>query len=93
MDEDTEADYIADMLDAGEVDLTDDGTDEDDTDEDDALVAELDGMTSAELADVFNTTAKELRVNLRKLGLGVGKGRRYYLGADDIKMVKAVYAG
>lgn len=54
----------------------------------DALVSELDGATTAELADVFGMAAKELRVHLRALGMGVGKGRRYHLTADQIKVVK-----
>lgn len=54
----------------------------------DALVAELDGATTAELADVFGIAAKELRVTLRSLGMGVGKGRRYHLTADQINTVR-----
>lgn len=49
-------------------------TDADD-DEDGAL-------TTAELAVIFDTNAKALRVQLRKLGLGVGKGSRYALPRD-----------
>lgn len=59
------------------------------TDDNDALVAELDGLTSAALADMFGIAAKELRVTLRALGLGVGKGHRYHLKATEIEMVKA----
>lgn len=54
----------------------------------DALVAELDGATTAELADVFGIAAKELRVTLRALGMGVGKGHRYHLNAEQIAVVK-----
>lgn len=54
----------------------------------DALVAELDGATTAELADVFGIAAKDLRVTLRALGMGVGKGRRYHLTADQITTVR-----
>jgi hypothetical protein len=53
-----------------------------------ALVAELDGATTADLADVFGIAAKELRVTLRALGMGVGKGRRYHLTADQITTVR-----
>jgi hypothetical protein len=97
MDEDAEADMIAaDPTSAGDFDFpSDDDTDADtiaeDTDPMDALVAELDGMTTAELADVFHTTAKELRVTLRALGMGVGKGRRYTLDTDAVRLVKAAY--
>lgn len=41
-----------------------------------------DALTTAELAVIFNTNAKALRVQLRKLGLGVGKGSRYALPRD-----------
>jgi hypothetical protein len=72
---------------------TEDSTDEGDTDED--IYAALgDGMTTAELAahlsDALNTdlTPKELRVHLRALGLGVGKGRKYSLTATEFRMVR-----
>lgn len=55
----------------------------------DALVAELDGATTADLAGVFGIAAKELRVHLRALGMGVGKGRRYHLTSDQIGTVRA----
>lgn len=84
MDEDTEADYIADMIEAGEVDLTDDGSDDDA-----APVAELEGMTTAELAAMFGLTAKRLRVTLRAMKLGVGRGQRYHLTDTDVERVKA----
>lgn len=67
-------------VEAGNVDLTDAPAD----------LGDLDDMTTAELADLFGTTAKELRVTLRSLGLGVGKGRRYHLTADNAKAVQAV---
>lgn len=54
----------------------------------DALVSELDGATTADLAEVFGMAAKELRVHLRALGMGVGKGHRYHLTANQIKVVK-----
>lgn len=53
-----------------------------------------DGMTTADLAAVLsealNTdlTPKELRVHLRALGLGVGKGRKYSLSATEFRMVR-----
>lgn len=69
------------------------GMDDEDTDED--IYAALgDGMTTAELAahlsDALNTdlTPKELRVHLRALGLGVGKGRKYSLTATEFRMVR-----
>lgn len=49
-----------------------------------------DGMTTAELAAVFGIEAKELRVHLRSLGLGVGKGRKYSLAESDYRAVKAL---
>jgi hypothetical protein len=79
---------IADMDREGIEDEADDMTDED-------IYAELgDGMTTAELAahlsDYLNIalTPKELRVHLRALGLGVGKGRKYSLTATEFRMVR-----
>lgn len=70
-------------------------SDEDDEMSDEDIYAELgDGMTTAELAshlsDSLNTglTPKELRVHLRALGLGVGKGRKYSLSATEYRMVR-----
>jgi hypothetical protein len=44
-------------------------------------IAEMlhDGMTTRELAELMDTTPKALRVSLRALGMGVGKGRTYSL--------------
>lgn len=53
-----------------------------------------DGMSTAELAAILAETlnidldAKELRVHLRALGLGVGKGRKYSLTATEYRMVR-----
>lgn len=47
-----------------------------------------DGMSTAEVAEIFDMSAKELRVHLRKLGLGVGKGRRYGLAAADVHKLR-----
>lgn len=69
--------------------------DEDDEMTDEDIYAELgDGMTTAELAahlsDALKVdmTPKELRVHLRALGLGVGKGRKYSLSATEYRMVR-----
>ncbi len=71
----------------------------DNTDDLEAIYAELhDGMTTAELAAVLSDatevaiTPKELRVHLRALGLGVGKGRKYSLTASEFRSVKAIIA-
>lgn len=53
---------------------------------------DTDGATPADLADMFNMAAKDIRVILRRLGLGVGKGQRYALGADDIARVRDTIA-
>lgn len=73
--------------------IADLGLEDADTDED--IYAELgDGMTTAELAahlsDALNValTPKELRVHLRALGLGVGKGRKYSLTATEFRLVR-----
>ena len=47
-----------------------------------------DAMTTAEVAALFNMTAKELRVQLRAMGIGVGKGRRYGLAAADVAAIR-----
>lgn len=64
-----------------------------DTDED--IYANMpDNMTTAELAAHLSDTLdmaltpKELRVHLRALGLGVGKGRKYALTATEYRMVR-----
>lgn len=66
----------------------------DDTDptDEDIEAGLMDGMTTAQLADVFGIEAKELRVHLRALGLGVGKGRKYSLAVADYRAVKALVA-
>lgn len=62
-----------------------------DSTDDEADVPELhEGMTTAELASLFGIEPKELRVHLRSLGLGVGKGRKYALDANDYNAVKAL---
>jgi hypothetical protein len=48
-----------------------------------------DDMTTSELADLMGTTPKALRVSLRALGMGVGKGRKYSLHATAYNLVKA----
>lgn len=73
------------------------GLDEDDEDDmtDEDIYAELgEDMTTAELAahlsDHLNISLepKELRVHLRALGLGVGKGRKYSLTATEYRLVR-----
>lgn len=75
-------------LDDPEAEMVEDMTDEE-------IYAELgDGMTTAELAahlsDALKVdmTPKELRVHLRALGLGVGKGRKYSLSATEYRLVR-----
>jgi hypothetical protein len=52
-----------------------------------------DGATTAEVAALLSDylerelTPKELRVHLRALGLGVGKGRKYALSAGEFRAV------
>jgi len=61
--------------------VTDDEDDYDALDDVDEDLAEMlhDGMSTAELAEIMGTTPKALRVSLRALGMGVGKGRKYVL--------------
>lgn len=82
----------------------DEGDDEDDHEDAAAelyrmeeIVNEIsDGATTAEIAahltDLMGTeiTPKELRVHLRALGLGVGKGRKYALSSGEFRAVVAV---
>ena len=77
------------------IDALDLVTDDEDEDTDEDIYATLgDGMTTTELADHLsdalstNLTPKELRVHLRALGLGVGKGRKYSLSATEFRMVR-----
>lgn len=62
-------------------------------DEDEVEDEDTEGLTTAELADMFETTARALRVRLRKLGLGVGKGRRYHLTDAELTLVRASVEG
>lgn len=54
---------------------------------------EGEGYTSADLADMFDTSARALRKRLRSLGLGVGKGKRYALTDADLDRVRASVEG
>lgn len=54
---------------------------------------EGEGYTSADLADMFETSARALRKRLRSLGLGVGKGKRYALTDDDLARVRVSIEG
>ena len=79
--------------------VTLDGLDEDVEDDTEAdrmeeLANEVsDGATTAEVAALISDylerelTPKELRVHLRALGLGVGKGRKYALSAGEFRAV------
>lgn len=74
------------------------------TDDDTDSVTELeeiyamleDGMTTTDLAAALSDhlnialTPKELRVHLRALGLGVGKGRKYSLSASEFRSVRSL---
>jgi hypothetical protein len=46
------------------------------------------GLSTSDLAEMFEISAKELRVHLRSLGMGVGKGQRYSLTDQDIQKVR-----
>lgn len=86
-DEDEE---LEDEVDADEEAFMDESQAESDLED---IYAQLhDGMTTAELAALFGIEPKELRVHLRSLGLGVGKGRKYSLAASDYRLVKDLIA-
>jgi translation initiation factor 6 (eIF-6) len=79
--------------------MTSELDDEDDTEADrmEELANEVsDGATTAEVAALLSDylerdlTPKELRVHLRALGLGVGKGRKYALSAGEFRAVVKV---
>lgn len=53
------------------------------------VIKDSDGMTSAEVAAIFDMSAKELRVITRKMGLGVGKGKRYTFVPADVDAIRA----
>jgi len=61
----------------------------DDETEDEAT----EGMTTVELAEMFEVSARALRVRLRKLGMGVGKGKRYNLTDADLAAVRKSVEG
>lgn len=46
------------------------------------------GMTTADIAEALGMTAKELRVHLRALGMGVGKGHKYGLTSAEYRKVR-----
>ena len=51
-------------------------------------------LTTAALAALFDTDRKALRVELRRVGLGVGKGRTYGLTPADVRpFVDSIRAG
>lgn len=77
-DDELDEDEIADLIEAGELDPMDD----------DDATDEGDGFTTAEVADMFNMAAKELRVHLRAMGMGVGQGSRYGLSSDDVRTIR-----
>lgn len=54
---------------------------------------DAEGFTTADLADMFDTSARALRRRLRALNMGVGKGRRYFLTDAQLATVKASVEG
>jgi ribosomal protein S1 len=49
------------------------------------LFADGDEYTTAELAAAFDMTTRALRIELRKLGVGVGKGHTYKFSATQAR--------
>lgn len=93
-DEFQDEDDMEDEDEGDEIDVDeDDETGGDHTNEEIYAMLE-DGMTTAQLAAVLSEamnidlTPKELRVHLRALGLGVGKGRKYSLTATEYRMLR-----
>lgn len=94
-EDELDGDEISDLIDAGEIEDMDEDEADDEGHTDEEIYAMLeDGMTTADLAaalsDALNMhlSPKELRVHLRALGLGVGKGRKYSLSATEFRMVR-----
>jgi hypothetical protein len=58
----------------------------------DSVNVEDEGQTTDTLAAIFGTNAKALRVTLRQLGLGVGRGRRYHLTPSQVNIVRDALA-
>lgn len=48
-----------------------------------------DGYTSADVAEMLEMSAKDLRVYLRAMGRGVSRGNRYSLTSDDVAAIQA----
>jgi hypothetical protein len=49
---------------------------------------DTDGLTTREVAALFDMEAKVLRVHLRAMGAGVGKGRRYGFTSEDVEAIR-----
>lgn len=89
---------VADMFIAdGDLDDEDEDMEAEVADRMEELANEVsDGATTAEVAALLSDylereiTPKELRVHLRALGLGVGKGRKYALSAGEFRAVVKV---
>lgn len=54
---------------------------------------EVEGYTTAELSEMFDTSARALRRRLRALSMGVGKGRRYHLTDAQLATVRTSIEG
>lgn len=61
--------------------------------EDDEDESSEDGYTSADLAEMFGTSARALRRRLRALSMGVGKGNRYALTDAELATVRKSIEG
>jgi len=91
--EDTTSELDEDDELTGDEDFGYDGDEADETTDEDIYAMLEDGMSTRDLADVISDhlkiklEPKELRVHLRALGLGVGKGRQYSLSATEFRMV------
>lgn len=53
---------------------------------------DVETFTTAEVAAMLEMTAKDLRVQLRAMSMGVGQGRRYGLTSDDVAVIRAALA-
>lgn len=94
----TADDEVADEVDADEEAFMDEAYGENDAEDVDTELEDIvneisDGATTAEIAAHLTDylkreiTPKELRVHLRALGLGVGKGRKYALSSGEFRAV------
>lgn len=87
-DDEDDEDELTDEEYADAVDPEDDSAINIDPKDDESDEELGEGMTTADVAAIFDIPAKELRVITRKLGLGVGRGRTYSFDGEDVAKIR-----